>query len=218
MIGIKTQRLAAAAVLALVLAAGSVSAQQQRGRFGGGLNGLSLLRLPAPLATKLHLTDEQKGKLTALGEKLRSEIAEARQAANGDRQALVQKTREIAMRGNTEAAALLTADQKKDWDAWTAEQMKVQGLGRSATALLMVDGLTAEQKEKLVALAKEGQTKRRDLLSTLMGGGGQEAFQKIRVLDMESQTAVKGVLTADQVKQFEAGLAALPQGRRNQNQ
>jgi periplasmic protein CpxP/Spy len=203
--------------LAACLAVGPVMAQQGgRGR-GRGADNLSLLRLPAPLAEKLQLSDDQKSKLTALQEKARADAQAARQSAAGDNQAAMQKTREINMKAEADAAAPLNADQQKNWETWRTEHRAVAGLGRSATALLMVTGLSDEQKDKLKTLATETQTKRRDLLQ---GGGGNtpEVRQKVMALDTETQTAIKGILNGDQAKQYEAGLAALPQPRRRQNQ
>jgi hypothetical protein len=199
--------------LAACLAAGTVQGGQggQGGGRGRGGDTLTLLRLPAPLAEKLQLTADQKTKFQAIQEKLRTDSEAARQSAGGDRQAAAQKTRELNMKATAEAVALLNADQKKTWEAWRADYMGMAGLGRSGVALLMVSGLSDEQKGKLKTLATDTQTKRRALPE---GAPSREARMK---LETETQTAVKGLLNADQVKQFDAGLAALPGRRPNQN-
>jgi periplasmic protein CpxP/Spy len=201
--------------LAVCVAAGPALAQQGgRGRNRG--DGLTLLRLPAPLAEKLQITADQKTKLEALGERQRTESAAIRQNAAGDRQAANRQLRELSTKIDAEAAALLNADQRKNWDAWSAEHKNVAGLGRSATALLMVSGLSDEQKGKLKTLATDTQAKRQQLFQGVQGGAANnpELRQKAEALETETQTGVKGVLNADQVKQYEAGLAALPQRRR----
>lgn len=203
---------------AVLVAVGPAQAQQGgRGRGRGGIQ-LSLMRLPAPLADKLALSAEQKSKLAAIGEKLQADTAAARQSAGGDRQAAMQKTRELTMAAQTEASALLNADQKKNWEAWAAMHREIAGLGRSATALLMVNGLTDDQKGKLKTLAETTQGKRRELFQGAQGGNNPELREKAMALETETQTAIKAILTGDQPTQFEAGLAAIPQGRRRQNQ
>jgi hypothetical protein len=202
--------------LALSLAAGPVFAQQGgRGRGGGA--GLSLLALPAPLAEKLMLTADQKTKLQDLQTKLQSDSQAARQAANGDRQAAAQKTRELSMKAQADAAALLTEDQKKTWEGWMTQYRGVAGLGRSGAALLMVSGITDEQMGKLKTLATDTMAKRREIMQAA-NGDRQAAAEKTMALDADTQTAVKAILNADQGKQFDAGIAALPRGRRRGNQ
>lgn len=206
------------ASLALVLACVPASAQQQGGRGRGRGEGLSLMRLPAPLAEKLGLNAEQKTKLEALSQKVRAEGEAIRASAGNDRQAAAAKLRDLNMKTDAEASAILSPDQKKIWDGWAADHREIAGLGRPATALLMVAGLSGEQKGKLKTLSTETGEKRRQLFEGAQGGNNPELRQKAQAMETETLAAIKAVLNADQVKQFDAALTALPQVRRRPNQ
>ena len=173
---------------------------------------LSLLRLPAPLAARLALTEEQKQKLTELRERvqeaLRSQLEESQNAP--DRQAAFQKLLAANRKAEEEAAALLTPKQKQQADAMKAEAAQYPGLGPGSIALVAVIGLTDEQKGKLKELSLKIQGKRQALFQSLLGGGDrQAAIQTLRAQSEEMMTGVKQILTPEQQKQYQE---ALPTG------
>ena len=184
---------------------------------------LSLLRLPAALATRLELTDEQKQKLTELRERMQEEFRKqlGEPQTGPDRQAVFQKLRDFSQKAETEAAALLTPKQKQQADAMKAEAAQYAGLGPSSIALVAVTGLTDDQKGKLKELSLKTQMKRQQLFQSLQGGGDrQAAIQALRAQSEEMTTGVKQILTPDQQKQFQEALPTGGQfgGRRPINQ
>lgn len=207
-------------IAALALAAGlagAVQAQGFQGRRGG--DGLSLLQLPAPLQEKLQLTSDQKAKLEAMRaasrEKMQAAFQEAQQAA--DRQAAQQKIQELRRSLDAEAEAVLSDEQKPKYTAWKTEAAAYPGIGRSAVALLMVDGITADQKSKLKSLSQERQAAQRELFQSLQGVDGPARREKMQAAQAETEAGVKKVLDANQQAQYDAALKAIPApGRRPQ--
>jgi hypothetical protein len=193
----------AVAIVALVCAlVAPAQAQQQR---RGGTTGISPSRLSPTLQTKLNLTAEQKTKLQEIAMKLREEQRALGQG--GDRA----QARQLTMKAETDALGVLTADQKKTYEGWKTELEPYRGLGRTHVALLAVTGLSAEQKTKLKDLASSVQAKRQ-----AAGQGADRAAAQ--AAEMETQNAIKGILTADQQKQFTDEVALIPQQRRRQQQ
>jgi hypothetical protein len=208
--------------LSLGLIAGPVLAQGNGGRRGtgflGAVGGFSLLRLPAPVLARLEPTDEQKQKLTALRERIQTEVQALLSDAQfaNDRQAAIEKLRSLNDKVEAEAVALLSPKQKQQADALKAEAAQYAGLGPSGIAMLAVTGLTDDQKAKLKDVALRTQGKRQELFQTLQGGGDrQAAIQALRAQGDEANVAVKQILNAEQQKQFQE---ALPMGRRPGNQ
>ena len=97
------------------------------------------------------------------------------------------------------------------FDALKTEYQGYAGVGRSALAVLAVTGLKDDQKSQLKTLAMETQAKRQGLLQPGGGGNFQEAFRKVQELDTGAQAGIRKILTADQTKQFDDALKALPQ-------
>ena len=216
--------IAVALIAACGLLAGPAGAQQQQrrqgqgqGRFGGGLfggQGVTLMAAPAPVQEKLKLDAGQKEKLAAIREKMSAEMrANFQGGGQGQRPGpeVIQKITAMREKSESEAVALLSPDQKKQWDGMKADAEKYQGIGRGSMALMAVDGLTADQKSKLAALAQEIQGKRREMLQGAAQGGDRQAVgQKMRELDTQTTDAVKKILTPEQAKQYDA---AQPQGQ-----
>jgi Spy/CpxP family protein refolding chaperone len=217
------QRLIACLTLTLALGASAFTpaahAQQPGrpgGRFqrGGPFGQLSVLTLTDAQMDQLKFTADQKSKLNAIRERLQTERrALIGQGAGGDRQAAFQKLQELNQKAQADALAILTDDQKKQFEAMKTAAEAYAGLGRSGAALMSVTGLTDDQKNKLKALAAETQTKRQALFQEFQSGGDrQAAAQKLQSFQTETDAAVKKILTADQAKQFDAALQALPRG------
>ena len=82
-------------------------------------------------------------------------------------------------------------------------QMMFEGITLSAAQQTKVDSIMAGYREKMMALPRPEQ-----------GTPPTEEQRTARMkLTEERTTAIKGVLTADQVKTFEANMAKMPQGR-----
>ena len=86
--------------------------------------GINALSMPE-VAKALKVTDAQKEKVTALLADQRSQMQDAQEAANGDRQAIMQKSQVIRKETNTKAMALMTDDQKKTWKELTGEPFEM---------------------------------------------------------------------------------------------
>jgi hypothetical protein len=206
-----------ALAVAALTAVPALAQGQGRPRGRGFGQGVSLLRLTAPLEQRLKITADQKAKLQALQEAVQQESRRLFQSAGGDRQAAAQKVRELSQKSEAEAEGLLDASQKTEWAAVKADLEKYQGLGRSGPALISVTGLNEDQKAKLAKLSMDMGAKRRELFQP--GGDRAAAQEKMRALEMETVNAVKGILNADQQKAFDAALqAAGPRRRPGGNQ
>jgi len=200
----------AAGLLAGVMAAGPVLAQDQQQRRPGGrgaFQGFSVLNLTPPLETRIGLNDEQKAKIKAISEKLRADNMALIQSAGEDRRAAFQKTQENRTKAEAEAMALLNDGQKKQVEGLKQEAMAYEGLGPAAVALLSVTGLNDEQKGKLKALSTDTGGKRREILQSVQGDR-QAAMEKLRALQMETNTALAAILNADQNKQLQDAMRA----------
>lgn len=134
-----------------------------------------------------------------------------RQSSQGDQQAALQKFQAARQKSEGEAETVLTSEQKTQWTALKTENEQFQGLGRAGVALAGVEALTDDQKGKLKTLAEETGGKRRTVFQDAVQGGDRAAArEKIQALETESDAAVRKLLTADQVKQYDATLAGLP--------
>jgi predicted nucleic acid-binding Zn-ribbon protein len=205
----------AALVLAGLALIAPVMAQQGGGR--GFFGRLNLAQLPAPLQDRLHLTEDQKSHLQQIRDSSREKLRDARQNSSGDQQADRQKMQEIFQKAEADSEALLTPDQKTEWDRMKEHHRNYQGLGpRSSVALLGVEGLSEDQKSQLKSLATDTGGKLRDIRQN-SSGDQQGAREKARALMTETEASIRKILHDDQVKQFDATLAAIPE-RRPQNQ
>jgi hypothetical protein len=174
----------------------------------------SILRLPPQVQDKLGLSGDQKKKLDAIGDKMRSEMQGMfGQGGGGDRQAAMQKLRARGQKAEAEAMAILKPDQKKKYEAMKAEAKDYEGLGRGSVALLAVNGLKGDQKKKLRELAKQSESKRQKLFAGGPGGPGGRGggpggpgggFEAMRALNEANDKALAKILTAGQMKQYEA--------------
>lgn len=204
-----------ALALGVSLVAAPLMAQQQGGgRRGGFRAGVSILRLPSALEARLGLSADQKTKLQAIAERLRSEGGGrlAQGASQEERREAFAKQRAAREKAEAEAVALLTDAQKKQYEELRAEAESYAGLGGAGVALLSVSGLTAEQKSKLQNLSREAANRQQQ-----PAGENREAAREARRAREEAnRAAVKAILTAEQQKEFDAALEAA-RNRRGQN-
>jgi hypothetical protein len=203
------------AALALCLAAGPTLAQGQpgaraargqRGQRQGarGARGASLATLPVKtLDSILKLTADQKTKVTAIQEKYAADAKPLRPTPGQPADpANTAKLRELGQQASKDIEAVLTADQKTKW----ADARKDFALFAAAgipPALYGELKLSADQKTKLEALAKETAEKTRGLAPDQRRAANQEARQK-----------AADILTADQKAAIEKYRKENPRGRR----
>jgi hypothetical protein len=210
-----TRMWALALGLTLAVAAGPVLAQGQAGQGRGGFRGrggFSILRLAPPVQTRLNLNADQKTKLQAISERVRTELRGVFQAG-GDREAAMLKLRETNQKAEAEALALLDATQKKQYEDLKTEAAGYAGLGGAGSALLAITDLSADQKTKLKALASTAAERPRPQ----PGGDRAAAQQARRAQDEADRAAVKAILTPAQQTQYDAAVAASRQRRPGQN-
>jgi hypothetical protein len=114
--------------LATLVSAPVIQAQDQtppaQGKKGGrgGRGMMSPEQRLAAIDTAVTLTADQKPKVTAILEKAQTDMAAARDAAAGDRAAMMEKMQGINKQVNADIKALLTADQQKKFDDYIASQ------------------------------------------------------------------------------------------------
>ncbi|MBL9122515.1 MAG: hypothetical protein JNG90_02705 [Planctomycetaceae bacterium] len=190
----------------------------QRGGAGGrmgmlnspGLNQLFLLRNPS-VQTELRLTDEQKTKSAALGDKVQQEMqgvfAELGELDPEDREAKLVEVRKMAAeRGKAvagELGAILTAEQTA-----RLKQINLQMRGMGALADPDVAAelkLSNEQTKQLAAIREENDAASRELFREARDSGGDREAIRTKMADLRKSGTDKAmaVLTAEQKAQFE---------------
>lgn len=213
------------AVVAVCLATLPAEAQNQGGRGGRGFfgmqNGAKVYLVQAePVQKELKITDEQKPKLESISQSYRDEMQKLVPFGQGTsreefRAKLEENRDKLAQLGrDTEKKidGLLTADQQKRLNEISLQAEGPEALRRDEVASKLK--LTDEQKEKIGKVLDEQSEKRRDAFG--QGGGGREAFERIRE---ETDKQVAAVLTDEQKSQWkemqgkEFDLASLRQRR-----
>ena len=211
-------------VVALVLGVSATSsfAQGQGGRGRGGFGGfggggfgardvLSLIG-SEEVVKELALSEEAAGKLKTLSSEIREELGKAR----GGREAFAglrelpeeernKKMAELREKGEEASKKVRETYLPKVKEVLTAEQFaRVQQIVYQANPLTvsLADAevikaldLSKEQQDKIAAIGKEYGEKTRALFTGGNAGGGREKMQE---LNKERDTAIAGVLTADQ--------------------
>ncbi len=97
------------------------NAQQGGGRMGGTPEERAK-KMVDMLAEKLKLSDDQKTKVTAIYTEQGTAMAKIREEANGDRDAMREKSMKLRKETDEKVTALLTDDQKTAYKAWQEEQ------------------------------------------------------------------------------------------------
>src|SRR5438105_1727833 len=196
------------AIVALTLMAGTASAQQKgKGGFRGGGNFLVNVAANEAVQKDIGVSADTASKLNSLRDDLNAAQQKENQAAGlnpqdfqnmtaEQRQKMVQIGNKLTEEFNPKLKALVSADQYK-----RLQQITLQSSLRNAGPMALLAPevaselkLTDEQKQKLNALNMEFAQKQRDLF-TGGGGGGQEAFTKLRE---ERTSKTMEVLTAEQ--------------------
>lgn len=192
-----TLTLAATTVVAFAQdAPGQAQPGGRQGRQGqrGGRGRVSVATVPvAALDSALKLTGEQKTKIKAIHDKLAEEMKGARPAPGSPPDpAAMQKLRDLNQQAVKDIEAILTDDQK----AKLPDTIKELGALRNAGIPLEVVGdlkLTADQKTKIAAIAKEAQDKVSNLTP-------EERRAKMRETMQESRDKTMALLTDAQKK------------------
>jgi len=183
------------AALSLSLASASL-AQKGGGGGGGGA-------LPAAIITKLALTDEQKAKVQAAGELLKTENAAAQQLTTPKEKRQASK----AAREKYEAAvkSALTPDQQTKMEAMLAEAKQFPELGPQAGQMVGLN-LTDEQKAKVKEIGAKYQPELQKLRASQKDATDKQAVMaQIRETQGKMMGEIREVLTPDQRKQLGGG-------------
>jgi hypothetical protein len=193
---------------------------QGRGGFGGppSLSNISLTYLTAALG----LNDEQKTKIQAAQEKVRTDMRAAFQDAGqgGDRAAMQAKMKEINDQAKTDIEAVLTDAQKKKVDAVLKDAGTYNGAGIPLDVVPELK-LTADQKKKLADIAeaatKEQQATMKDIQDARQAGDNQKAqelMQTMRTSRQAVQEKAQAVLNDEQKASIEKYNKEHPRGQR----
>jgi Spy/CpxP family protein refolding chaperone len=200
-------RIAAVVCVALTITSAAVAQDQDgqrrgRGPGGGGgfgdFGGASLLRNEA-VQKELELVDDQKAKLTKLGEGMRAEFTEMfqgmRDLSSEERRekfaSIREKMTNVREKLQKDIDGILLPHQR---DRLAQIQFQSQNRGRGTSGALSSDsvaeklGITKEQQEKIAKLGTEIQ---------------EEMTKKIQELRLKAQEKLLEVLTPDQKAQWE---------------
>ncbi|WP_443943822.1 hypothetical protein ACJVDH_12925 [Pedobacter sp. AW1-32] len=97
------------------------NAQQGGGRMGGTPEERTK-KMVETLTEKLKLTDDQKTKVSAIYTEQATAMTKIREEANGDRDAMREKSMKLRKDTDEKVNAVLTDDQKTAYKAWQEEQ------------------------------------------------------------------------------------------------
>jgi len=212
-------------VAAVLLSTSSVEAQNQGRRGFGGFFGMQtggkvFLVQAEPVQSELKVTPEQKSKLEEIAQAYRDEMRELVPFGQGTsreefREKLEQNREKLAqLSRDTEKKVdeLLNAEQQKRLNEIMLQASGPEALRRDEVASKLK--LTPEQKQKIEQVLDEQAEKRREAFGD--GGGGREAFDRIRE---ETDKQVAAILSEEQKTQWkemqgkEFDLASLRQRR-----
>lgn len=163
----------------------------------GGLQ-FAMLQRVRKAVDELKLSDEQKAKIDKIFATAESELKEARDSANGDRQAIAQKARETFNKLRTDLLPLLDEDQKQQLreKLQTAAQRGGDLVTRLRGAMEKLK-LTDDQKKKVRDLFEDVGKQARDLRDKAQAGD-QDARDKFRTLMQDTRQKLGDILTEEQ--------------------
>jgi Spy/CpxP family protein refolding chaperone len=188
-------------------------AMAQQGRRGGGMLGrgnmIGLLGNEA-VQKELGIGESEKEKLTSIGQAYGEDIREQFSGA-GDFQNATPEERQKMMAKFQETNQKLMAkyvpqikEALKPEQFTRVQQISWQAGGSAAFSdpeLAKTLDISKEQQEKIAALNQEYAQKQGALFTG--GGGGQEAFAKLRELSQERDQKATEILTKEQKEKFE---------------
>jgi len=199
-------------VVTLALSVAALAQNAPRGQQRGGARrverGAALVRLPvAALDAAVHLTADQRARITAIQEKYRTDVRALRPAPgsppNPENRA---KRAELTRQANQQIEAVLTAAQKERLKSALQEIAPLRGAGLPLELLAQLK-LTDEQKKQITAIAREAREKIGALPREERRAKGQEITQAAR-------DKILAVLTADQKATLEKWNSERRRGRR----
>jgi Spy/CpxP family protein refolding chaperone len=163
----------------------------------GGLQ-FAMLQRVRKAVDELKLSDEQKAKIDKMFTTAETELKEARESANGDRQAIAQKARETFNKLRDDLMSVLDEDQKQQLRSklQTAAQRGGDLVARLRGAMEKLE-LNDDQKKKVRDLFEDAGKQARDLRDKARAGD-QEARDKLRTLMQGTRQKLGDVLTEEQ--------------------
>lgn len=187
---------------------------QGRGQ-GRGQGGAQMGQAMATAFKAVSPTEDQQKKFDELNTKMRQEMMGLRQSAGGDRQAMMEKMRELNQKFRTDVTALLTAEQKPKFEE-ALRRAQNPTLADQLTEL----NLTDEQKEKIKPIAEAAQA---EVLKLRQDRNLEPAARREKTTQLvtDFKAKVRPILTAEQQTkldslQLRAGGGGRPGGgRRN---
>lgn len=198
-------------VIAVMALMASSFAQGFGGGFGGGQGGgmgrfrmagapMTMLLMDPQVAEELKLTDDQKSKLTAAGESIRTEMVQIFQDAGGDREKMQKGMRAVMEKVGKAQMDVLTPEQNK-----RLKEIYVQDNGAGAIVNKDIQKdlkLSEDQVKKVDALQSGIQAAMQELGRKI---GTQEiTFQEFQEKNEKNQkilkTELEKLLTEDQKK------------------
>ena len=192
-------------VLLPLLAPAAVSAQEipvsAQGRAEVRLSAEALLEIP--VVRRLELTAEQRNRLREI--QMRRTVEVRRLLREGsDSEATRRSTAEAGRKADAEMLAVLTAEQRKRWDLIDRHA----GLGLpAAAALVVVTGLSDEQRGRLRALGEQRMVRR---VNAFYDSDDDARMLKelMDEIDRDTDAALQRILTPEQNRQLQAALKA----------
>lgn len=188
----------------------------------GGLQFPMLQRFHSAV-DELKLTDEQKGKIDKFFDDAKTQLKEARDSANGDRQEIGKKSREVFTKLRDTLMAELNDDQKTELKATLQTLFSGRAAGdvitRLRTALEKLT-LSGDQKHQIKELLDSAEAKAKDLREKVQGGD-QDAREKLSTLMRDTRQKIGDLLTDKQKQELQDAMpqgAARPRANQNPNQ
>lgn len=190
----------------------------------GGLQFPILQRLRTAV-DELKLNDDQKGKIDKLFDDARSQLREARDAANGDRQEVARKSRQVLTSLRENLMTALDDDQKAEFRTKLQTLFTARGgaggdmVARLRTALEKLN-LGGDQKREIKDVLESAEKKAKDLREKAQGGD-QDARGKLGAILRDTRQKIGEILTDDQKQQLQDALqqaTTRPRARQNPDQ
>lgn len=178
---------AAALLMGMTVTAFAQQQQRRRSQFRGPL--------PAAVYKKIGADDAQLKKIQSARETRQKAIEAARTLEGQERRQAFQKAGQAY---NQTVQSILTTEQKSKLEKLMMEARNYRGLGQMSVAILVVDGLTGDQKSKLKSLSDKYAPEWEKLR------GQQGSREARRALSMSVGKDVNAVLNAEQQKQLRA--------------